>query len=160
MRNSVNNHRQSWITTYRVVTTVLLLTLVVFGSILLARPAPTSAPTAAEIAIAVNGPVKPQRPSAMEYIAKTNSCIVGGTVTSSEWHVGSKVVAVGGMETKSVDYTSFGFESDSGQVFTVSSNGALFTYPGENLGLQLDCDPATMASASSFGMISIVFGGK
>lgn len=159
MRNSTNNHRQTWITTHRIGVVVLLLTLVVIGGILLARPAPTSPPTAAEVAEAVNGPVKFQRPSAMEYVSKTNSCVVGGTVTSTEWHVGQKVVGVGEVDSKSVDYTVFGFKSDAGQVFTVSSNDALYTSPGTNLGLELRCDPATMKSDSSFGMLAIIWGG-
>ncbi|HSW77580.1 MAG TPA: hypothetical protein VLG36_02175 [Candidatus Chromulinivoraceae bacterium] len=71
----------------------------------------------------------------MEYVAKTDSCIVGGIVTSAEWHAGGKIVAVGSVDGKTVDYTTFGFKSDTGQVFTVSKNGALYTAPGENLGL-------------------------
>ena len=160
MGNSTPNRRQTWITTHRVTVLVLLLAVTVICSILLARPAPTSAPTATEIAEAVNGPATFQRPSNMEYVAKTNSCVVGGTVTSSEWHVGPKVVAVGGADVKSVDYTQFGFKSDAGQTFTVSTNGASFTEPGENLGLELRCDPATMKTAPSFGMLDIIYGGK
>ena len=143
---------------------IVVLALVVFSAvaavILLARPAPTTAPSPAEIAQAVNGPVKFERPSAMEYVAKTDSCVVGGTVTSTEWHVGNKTAKVGEVDGKSVDYTTFGFKSDAGQVFTVSENGALYTDPGENLGLELYCDPATMNTAPSFGMIAIIYGGK
>lgn len=161
MRNSTNNNRrQTWITTYRIGTMVLLLALVAISSILLTRPAPTNALTATEVAEAVNGPEKFQRPSNMEYVSKTDSCVVGGTVTSTEWHVGQKVVAVGDVDSKSVDYTVFGFKSDTGQEFKVSDNDALFTGPGDNLGLELRCDPATMNSDPSFGMIAIIWGGK
>jgi len=143
---------------------IVVLALVVFSAvaavILLARPAPTTAPSPAEIAQAVNGPVKFERPSAMEYVAKTNSCVVGGTVTSTEWHVGNKTVSVGSVDSKTVDYTIFGFKSDTGQVFTVSENRALYTDPGENLGLELRCDPATTNTAPSFKMIAIIYGGK
>lgn len=158
MSNSRTTHRQSWITAHRVVVLVLLVALVVTCSALLFRPTPT-VPTAAEIAKAVNGPAAFQRPSAMEFVPKTNSCVVGGTVTSTEWHVGQKTFAVGDVDSKTVDYTAFGFKSDEGRVFTVSDNGALFTSPGENLGLELHCDPATMNSDASFGMRAIVYGG-
>jgi hypothetical protein len=159
MRTSPNNrpvrHYQTWITTQRIVVLVLLVALAVIGSLLLARHVPSTA----EIADAVNGPVKFERPSSMEYVGKTNSCIVGGTVTSTEWHVGQKVVGVGDVDSKSVDYTVFGFKSDAGQVFNVSSNDALYTNPGANLGLELRCDPATMKSDPSFGMLRIIWGG-
>lgn len=153
-------HRQSWITAYRVVTSVLLVALVVIGGILLARPAPSGAPSASEIATAVNGPSEFQRPSSMEYVAKTNSCVVGGTVTSSEWHVGTGTVPVFGAESDAVDYTVFEFLSDQGRKFSVSQHGALYTEAGENLGLQLYCDPATMMTDQSFGLINIVYGGR
>ena len=117
-------------------------------------------PTPAEIARAVNGSATFQRPSAMEYVPKTNSCIVGGTVTSASWHVGTKDVSVDSVDSNSVDYTSFTFTADDGQVFTVSDNDALFMDPGENLGLELWCDRATMTTAKSFGMIAIIWGGK
>ncbi len=155
-----NNHRQTVLTAYRIVSVVLLVALVAICGILLARPA-TRAPSAAEVAEAVNGPAHFQRPSAMEYVAKTNSCVVGGTVTSTEWHVlGKTAVAVGDVDSKSVDYTVFGFKSDTGREFTVSENGALYTEPGENLGLELYCDPATMNTAPSFGLVAIISGGK
>lgn len=158
MKNSQFKRRQSWITTYRVVTTVLL---VLIAGVLLFRPAPSmpAVPTAAEIAKEVNGPVVFQRPSVMEYIAKTNSCVVGGTVTASEWHVGRETHAVASVDSKTVDYTSFRFKSDEGREFGVSQNGALYSVPGENLGLELSCDPATMHSDPSFGLIAIVYGG-
>lgn len=154
---SFTRHR-SWLTTYRVLSTVFLAILVVIGCILLFRPA-QYVPSVAEIAYGVNGPTAFQRPSAMEYVAKTDSCVVGGTVTSTEWHLGTETFAVGDVDSKSVEYTSFGFKSDDGRIFTVSENSALFTSPGENLGLELRCDPATMNSADSFGMVAIVFGG-
>jgi hypothetical protein len=139
---------------------VLLFTLVVICSVLVVRPAPTSAPTAADVALAINGPAKFQRPSTMEYVSKTDSCVVGGTVTSAEWHVGQKVVALGGADPKVVDYTAFSFKTDAGDMLGVSAPGALFTTPGDNLGLQLHCDPATMTSDKSFGLITILYGGK
>lgn len=160
MGYSNNNRRQTWITVHRVVTTVLLVALVVVGGILLTRPAPT-VPTVTEIAQAVNGPVDFRRPGALEYVAKTDSCVVGGTVTSAKWHIGNKTVPAGSaQELEAVDYTEFGFRSDAGRDFTVSANDALFTEPGENLGLELECDPATMNSDSYFGMIAIIWGGK
>ena len=152
--------RQTRIMLNRAANTALLLTLVVICSILLSKPTPSSVPSATEIAKAVNGPEKFQRPSSMEYVAKTNSCVVGGTVTSAEWHVGPKVVAVGDGDSKAVDYTVFGFKSDAGRVFNVSSNDALFMDPGENLGLELRCDPTTMMTDPSFGLSTIVYGGK
>lgn len=154
-----NTHRQSWITAHRVVVLVLLVVIATLSGALLLRPTPVT-PTAAEIAEAVNGPAEFQRPSIMEYVAKTNSCVVGGTVTSTEWHVGLESYGVGDVDSDSVDYTSFGFKSDAGREFTVSESGALWTDPGENLGLELYCDPATMNSDDSFGMIAIIFGGK
>ena len=159
MSNSRNTHRQSWITTYRVVSLVLLVALAVIGSVLLTRPAPHVS-SATEIAEAINGPAKFQRPSAMEYVAKTGSCVVGGTVMSTQWHVGRDTFAVTDVESKSVDSTSFDFKSATGREFRVSVKGALYTGPGENLGLELDCDPATMNSAASFGMIAIIYGGS
>ncbi len=156
MKYSTPNRRQSWITTYRVVTTVLCVALVVMMSVLLARPVPT----ANELATAINGPTKFERPSAMEYVVKTNSCVVGGTVVSTKWHVGTKDYPVAGVDWKTVDYTSFEFRSDEGRTFTVSTNDALFTDSGENLGLELYCDPATMNTAPSFGMVAIIWGGK
>jgi hypothetical protein len=156
MRNSNNNRRQTWITVYRIGNSVLLLAALVIGSILLSRPAPT----AAEVATAISGPEKFQRPSAMEYVSKTDSCIVGGTVTSTEWHVGQKVVGVSEVDAKTVDYTVFGFKSDTGREFRISGNGGLYTEPGENLGLELRCDRETMATAPSFGLLRINYGGK
>jgi hypothetical protein len=158
--DQVRARRQAWIMTYRVVTTVLLVVLTAISVILLTRPAPTAAPSAAEITRSVNGPVKFERPSAMEYVAQTNSCVVGGTVTSTEWHVGNKTVDVGDVDGSTVDYTAFGFQSDEGRVFTVSDNGALYTNPGENLGLELYCDAATMNTAPTFGLVAINYGGK
>ena len=160
MSNSRNNtHRQSWLTFARIVALVLLMAIVAITSIQLSRPAP-KVPSAAEIAEAVNGPAEFQRPSAMEYVAKTNSCVVGGTVISASWHVGLDEFPIGEVvDANSVDYTSFVFESDTGRQFTVSENGALFSYPGQNLGLELQCDPATMSSDDSFGMIAIIYGG-
>jgi hypothetical protein len=159
--SSRNTHRHAWITAHRAAVLVLLLALVAIGITLLVRPAPKPAPSAAEIAQAVNGPAEFQRPSQMEYVAKTNSCIVGGTVVSTTWHVGGKDYPVGGVDFNTkVDYTSFVFQSDEGRTFTVSDNGALFTDPGENLGLELSCDPATVNTATSFGMLAIIWGGK
>ena len=160
MGNSTTTHRQSWITAQRVVVVTLLFAVLALCIVLVARSVGNPAPSAAEIAQAVNGLGTFQRPSAMEYVSKTNSCVVGGTVTSAEWHSGQQTAPVGGMEAKAVDYTVFGFKSDAGQEFKVSSNGALYPSAGENLGLQLRCDPATMKSAPSFGLVSIVYGGK
>ena len=69
-------------------------------------------------------------------------------------------VGVGDVDGNTVDYTTFKFKSDTGREFTVSANGALYTDPGENLGLELDCDTATMNTAPSFGMVRIIYGGK
>jgi len=164
VNNSRNTRRQSWITTYRVVSLVLLAALVVASSILLFRPAP-EVPSAAEIAEAVNGPAEFQRPSSMEYVAKTNSCVVGGTVTSGVWKTGSEEVPVGGLsyeETSTARFlwTSFEFKSDEGRTITVSASGALWVTPGENLGLELRCDPSTMRGDTTFEMIAIIYGGK
>lgn len=161
MNNSRNNtRRQSWITTYRVVTLVLLVALGVVSGIQLFRPAP-QVPATAEIAAAINGPAEFQRPSAMEYVAKTDSCVVGGTVMSAKWHVGPDTFDVAEVDDLStVDYTSYQFRSDEGRVFNVSANDALFMSSGENLGLELFCDRATMDSAPSFGQRSIIWGGK
>ena len=153
-----NTHRQSWITAHRVAVLVLLLALVAIGSILVTRPAPDVL-TTAEIATAVNGPEKYQRPSAMEYVNKTGSCVVGGTVTSTQWHVGSEAYDIGEVDPNSVDYTSNVFRSDEGREFNVSANGALYSEPGDNLGLELECDPATMTTDKSFGMRAIIWGG-
>jgi hypothetical protein len=158
--NTSGSRRPKWLNLYRVVSTLGLATLLVMVSILLTRPTPTTAPSSAEIAQAVNGPAKFERPSALEYVAETNSCVVGGVVTSAEWHVGNTVVGVGDVDGNTVNFTTFGFKADDGQVFTVSENGALYTDPGENLGLQLDCDTATMKTAQSFGLIEINYGGK
>lgn len=158
--NTGGSRRQKLLNLYRVVSTLVLVAILVMVSILLTRPAPTTAPSSAEIAQAVNGPVKFERPSAMEYVAKTDSCVVGGVVTSTEWHVGNKTVGVGDVDGNTVDYTVFGFKSDTGRAFNVSENGALYTEPGENLGLELDCDAATMNTAPSFGMIAIIYGGN
>ena len=159
MNNSNSNtRRQSWITTHRVLVLVLLVALVVISGIQLFRSTPVP-PSATEIADAVNGPAEFQRPSVMKYVPETNSCVVGGTVTSTEWHVGLDTFAVGDVDADSVGYTSFGFKSDAGREFIVSENGALFTSPGENLGLELFCDPATMNSDASFGMLAIIYGG-
>jgi len=155
-----NRFYPKFLTGQRVIVLALVAFVAVAVSILLSRPAPTTAPTTTEIAQAVNGPVKFERPSAMEYVAKTNSCVVGGTVTSTEWHVGNKTVKVSDVDGKTVDYTTFGFKSDTGQAFNVSENGALYTDPGANLGLELRCDAATMNTAPSFGMIAIIWGGK
>lgn len=157
---TTNRFYPKFLTGQRIGVLALVAFIAVAAGILLARPAPTTAPSPAEIAQAVNGPVQFERPSAMEYVAKTNSCVVGGTVTATEWHVGNKTVKVGDVDGNIVDYTVFGFKSDTGQVFNVSENGALYTHPGENLGLELDCDPATMDTASSFGMRAIIFGGQ
>ena len=145
---------------FKIVVVLLLGALVVSVGSLVFRPAP-NAPSAAEIAVAVNGPAEFQRPSVMEYVPKTDSCVVGGTVTtSSVWHVGTDSFAIGEVDQNTVDYTAFEFKSDNGREFIVSYNGALYTNAGENLGLELRCDPATMSSDESFGMIAIVFGGK
>lgn len=161
MKNSTTTRRQSWITTYRFLIMLLTVALVAMVGILLARPAPSAAPSAAEIAQAVNGPTKFERPSSMEYVAKTNSCVVGGTVVSTEWHTtDGKSHPVASLDTKSVSYTSFVFKADDGRTFTVSTNDALFTKPGENLGLELRCDQATMNTAPSFGMVAIIWGGN
>jgi hypothetical protein len=155
-----NRFYPKFLTGQRVIVLALVAFVAVAVSILLSRPASTTAPSSAEIAQAVNGPAKFERPSAMEYVPQTNSCVVGGTVTSTEWHVGAEVFAVGDVDGDTVDYTAFGFKSDTGRVFTVSANGALYTDPGENLGLELDCDAATMNTAPSFGMIAIIYGSK
>lgn len=155
-----NRFYPKFLTGQRVVVLVLLAVIVVMVGILLARPASTTVPSSAEIAEKVNGPAQFQRPSAMKYIPETDSCVVGGTVTSTEWHVGTQIVGVGAVDGKTVGYTSFGFRSDAGREFTVSETGALYTDPGENLGLELRCDPATMNTAPSFGMIAIIYGGK
>jgi len=160
MNNSRTTHRQSWITVYRFAAIVLLALIAGVVAALLLRPALTSAPTVTEIAQAVNGPEVFQRPSAMEYVAKTDSCVVGGTVTSAEWIAGLETVGVSDVDSNTVDYTSFDFKSDNGRTFTVSTNGALFVSPGENLGLELSCDPATMDTVPSFGMRYIIYGGK
>jgi hypothetical protein len=154
--NTDDSRRPKRLNAYRVVSMLALAALLVMGSILVARPAPTST----EIAQAVNGPVKFERPSAMEYVAKTNSCVVGGTVTSAKWHVGNKTVDVGEVAGSTVDYTEFVFKSDDGRVFTVSQIGAFHSDPGQNLGLELDCDPATMTTAQSFELIATIYGGK
>ena len=155
-----NRFYPKFLTGQRIAVLVLVAFVAVAVSILLSRPAPTAAPSSTEIAQAVNGPAKFERPSAMEYVAKTDSCVVGGTVTFTEWHVGGKVVGVGDVDGNTVDYTTFKFKSDTGREFTVSANGALYTDPGENLGLELDCDTATMNTAPSFGMVRIIYGGK
>lgn len=155
-----NRFYPKFLTGQRIAVLVLVAFVAVAVSILLSRPAPTAAPSSTEIAQAVNGPAKFERPSAMEYVAKTDSCVVGGTVTSTEWHVGGKVVGVGDVDGNTVDYTTFKFKSDTGREFTVSANGALYTVPGENLGLELYCDTATMNTAPSFGMVRIIYGGK
>ena len=160
MSNPRNNtHRQSLITAYRALSLVLLVAILVIGYIQVSRPAPNM-PTTTEIAKAVNGPTKFQRPSNMEYVAKTNSCVVGGTVVSTTWYVGTKAVKVGSVDANSVDYTSLVFKSDAGRQIVVSENGALFSDPGENLGLELNCDPATMNNDKSFGLLAIIYGGK
>lgn len=158
--NTGGSRRQKFLNLYRIFATFGIAAALVMLGILLTRPAPSAAPSATEIAQVVNGPVKFERPSAMEYVAKTNSCVVGGVVTSSAWHVGNKTVGVGGVNGNTVEYTSFTFKSDDGRVFTVSQNGALYTDPGENLGLELYCDTATMNTAPSFGLIAIIYGGK
>lgn len=157
---TTNRFYPKFLTGQRIAVLVLVAFVALAVSILLSRPAPTTAPTAAEIAQAVNGPVKFERPSIMEFVPKTNSCVVGGTVTSTEWHVDGKTAGAGEVDGNTVDYTTFGFESDTGRVFTVSANGALYTSPGENLGLELRCDPTTMNTAPSFGMVAIIYGGK
>lgn len=150
MKNSNTTRRQSWITTYRVVTTMLIVALVAMVSFLLARPAPSS-----------DGPTEFRRPSAMEYVPVTDSCVVGGTVVSAEWHAADgSVYSVGGADSTDVSYTSFEFRSDEGREFTVSDNGALYMDPGENLGLELHCDPGTMTTAPTFGLVAVIWGGK
>ena len=161
MNNSRSKtHRQSWITTHRIVVLVLLVALVATSLISLFR-SPSQELTATQIAQAVNGTEQFQRPSNMEYVAKTDSCVVGGTVMSAEWHVGQDTFGVAEVDDPStVDYTSYQFKSDEGRVFTVTENDALFLSSGENLGLELSCDPNTMNSAPSFGQRSIIWGGK
>jgi hypothetical protein len=157
MKNSTPSRRQAWITTYRVTSLALLVALVAIGSALLVRP---SAPTETEIAQAVKGLAEFQRPGAMEYVAKTNSCVVGGTVTESTWYVDSKPLPAGSnVDLSSVDYTTLEFRADNGQEFTASKNGALVTPPGSNLGLEVECDTATMNVAESFGIRAIIYGG-
>ena len=150
-----STRRQSWITTYRVVTLVLLVALLGLASFLAFR-----LPSVTEIAQAVNGPADFKRPSTMEYVVKTDSCVVGGTVVSTEWQVGGEAFDVGEVDSNTVDYTAFEFKSDEGRTFTVSEPGPLYTEPGENLGLQLRCDQSTMTTDQSFGMVSIIYGGK
>jgi hypothetical protein len=158
--NTSGSRRQRFLNLYRIFASLGIAAALVMLGILLTRPAPSAVPSATEIAHVVNGPVKFERPSAMEYVAKTNSCVVGGVVASAQWHVGNKTVVVGDANVDTVDYTSFSFKSDNGRVFTVSHNGALFLDPGENLGLELYCDAATMNTAPSFGLVAIVYGGK
>ena len=161
MQNTKNGTRRTQLLNlYRVVSTLALVATVAMLAILVARPVPTTVPSSAEIAQAVNGPAKFERPSAMEYVAKTNSCVVGGTVTSIKWHVAGKSLDVAPADGNTVDYTEFNFKSDEGREFTVSERGALYPYPGQNLGLELDCDAATMNTAPSFGMVAIIYGGK
>lgn len=161
MRNSIRNHLQYWGFVHSVLGLVMLPAIAVMVFMLLARPALTSAPTVAEIAQAVNGPTQFQRPSAMKFVPETNTCVVGGTVVSGEWSVGNKVVAVGAEnDPYAVDYTTFKFRSDTGRVFDVTADGGLFVEPGESLGLQVSCDPATMYAADSFSMVEINHGGK
>ena|GEM_PF-2539475 len=161
MRNSANTHRQAWITAYRVVSPVLLVAILVITIILLVRPAPKTqeVPTTAEIAQAINGPATFERPSNMEYVAKTNSCVVGGTVTYTKWVVGAKSYPVDKVNPAIVDYTVFGFKSDQGRQFDVYANDALFNSPGGNLGLELQCDQKTMGTAKYFEMLAIIYGG-
>jgi hypothetical protein len=162
--NTGGSRRQKWLNTYRALSTFMLVALMVMGVVVLDKLSDLSdsapVPTATEIAEAVNGPAEFQRPSALEYVPETNSCVVGGTVTSAEWHVGGKAVSVWSVEPDTVDYTAFEFESDDGRVFTVSANGELDPEPGENLGLELLCDPTTMNSDESFGLVAIIYGGK
>ena len=164
MRNSTGNtngsRRQKLLNAYRIFATLALVAVVGMLAVLVMRPAPSTAPSVTEIAREINGPAEFQRPSAMEYVAKTDSCVVGGTVTSTAWHVDGKTVGAADVDSNKVDYTEFGFKTDNGQVFTVSENGALYTEPGENLGLELDCNPLTMNSTPSFGMVAIIYGGK
>lgn len=141
-----------FLTGQRIIVLALVAFIAAAAGSLLTRPAPTAAPSPAEIAQAEaeiaqadNGPVIFERPSAMEYVVQTNSCVVGGTVTSIKWHV---------------DSTEFEFKSDEGRTFSVSTSDALYTEPGDNLGLELYCDPATMNTAPSFGMVRIIYGGK
>ena len=134
-----------FLTGQRIIVLALVAFIAAAAGSLLTRPAPTAAPSPAEIAQADNGPVIFERPSAMEYVVQTNSCVVGGTVTSIKWHV---------------DSTEFEFKSDEGRTFSVSTTDELYTEPGDNLGLELYCDPATMNTAPSFGMVRIIYGGK
>lgn len=156
-----------FLTGQRIIVLALVAFIAAAAGSLLTRPAPTAAPSPAEIAQAEaeiaqadNGPVIFERPSAMEYVVQTNSCVVGGTVTSTKWHVGAEVFAVGDVDNDTVDYTEFEFKSDEGRTFSVSTSDALYTEPGDNLGLELYCDPATMNTAPSFGMVRIIYGGK
>lgn len=159
MNNSRSNtRRQSWLTTHRIAVLTLLLVIAAMDVIRLIHPAP-SAPSTAEIAEVVNGPAEFQRPSAMEYVAQTDSCVVGGVVTSTEWHVGQETFDFGNVDPADVDYTSFVFKSDTGRVFRVSTNGAVWATPGQNLGLELHCSPETMNDDESFGMRAIIYGG-
>ena len=159
MRTSKTTRKQTWITAYRAASTTLLIILVAIGGMLLARPEPSVVPTAEEIAEAVNGPAVFNRPSSMEYVAKTDSCVVGGVVMTTTWHVGPDTAEVASVDSKTVDYTVIEFRSDQGRAFQVSANGALWSAPGQNLGLQLHCDPATMNTDPSFGLVSIIHGG-
>lgn len=143
---------------FKIGTVMLLVTLVVMVGISLTLPVPSS-PTATEIAEAVNGPAEFQRPSAMEYVPKTDSCVVGGTIVSVMWHNGLEDFEVGSVDSNDVGYTTYQFMSDEGRTFNVSYNSALYSFPGENLGLELYCDPATMDSDDSFGMLAIIWGG-
>lgn len=157
-----NTRRYARLLTGQRIAVLGLLLLIVGGLgflIYKQETAPRAVP-ATEIARAINGPAEFQRPSRMEYVPQTNSCVVGGTVVSSEWHVGAKTVATGSVDPNTVDYTAFTFKSDEGRMFAVSDNGALYNDPGENLGLELDCDSATMMTAPSFGMVAIIWGGK
>lgn len=159
--NTGGSRRQTLLNLYRVLTVCALVVIAATSALMLNKLADRpDTPTAAEIAQAINGSAEFQRPSDMEYVAKTNSCVVGGTVTSTKWHVGDQTVKLGEVDGNTVDYTTFGFESDDGQVFTVSDNGALYVEPGENLGLELRCDPVTLSTTPSFGLIAIIYGGK
>lgn len=151
----VNSHRQTLALVLQFTTLFGVATLLLLGFVLMLNVSRLT--EAAEVA---GNPVEFSRPSAMEYVGKTNSCVVGGTVMSAEWHVDSETVPVGKVDPQDVDSTSFKFKSDAGREFTVSHDSALNVEPGESLGLELHCDPVTIHYNPSFGLRAIIFGGK
>jgi hypothetical protein len=110
-----------------------------------------------EGALDTTSPAEFQRPSNMEHVIQTNSCVVGGTVKSSRWHVGVDTYDVGAVAVDDVLYTSFNFLSDEGREFVVAANGAMDIYPTQSFGLELYCDPTTMHSDEAFQLLAIIW---